>query len=59
MDTLKTTSRTKLDTERLKYQERLDKLKLELTENWLLVGELRREAKNWRERYEVLREGME
>ena len=51
--------RAKLEGDRKKYQERIDKLKLELTESWLSIGELRKEVKTWREKYEVLREGME
>lgn len=48
-----------MEQERKKHQERVDKMKLELTENWLTIDELRREAKQWKDKYELLREGME
>jgi len=34
-------------------------MKLELTECWLTISELRREVANWRSRYEEIHEGLE
>ena len=49
----------RVEGERRRYEEKIDKLKLELTESWLSVSELRREVKMWREKYEQIREGTE
>jgi len=34
-------------------------MKLELTESWLSISELRREVKHWKDKYDMLREGIE
>jgi hypothetical protein len=59
LDQAKIEFKGKLDGERKRFAERLDKMKLELTEAQLSADELRVEVKRWREKYEVLREGME
>ena len=59
LELVKTDLRTKVEVERKQHETRIDKMKLELTECWLNVDELRSEVKQWKDKYEILREGME
>lgn len=59
LESAKTDFKTKLEAEKKRCQEKVDKMKLELTEQQLCVDELRLELKKWKDKYEVLRDGME
>ncbi len=59
LESAKTDFKAKLEAEKKRCQEKVDKMKLELTEQQLCVDELRLELKKWKDKYEVLRDGME
>lgn len=56
---LKATMKAKLESNKSHYQVSMDKMKLELMDAQLTADELRHDLKEWKERYDMLREGVE
>ena len=59
IENLKSEYKAEIDLKHREAKERTDRMKLELTECWLTISELRREVTSWRDRYQEIREGFE
>ena len=51
IESLKRDYNAQIDQNHRESKERTDRMKLELTECWLTISELRREVASWREKY--------